>query len=101
VSLGFERAALLPSADCALDLAVAEDICWLVSARADPLATCAVLAETVGASALSAPAALTALGASVVAAVADCAVVACGVLRRALRPAACRAEALGFAARIT
>ena len=38
-SRGFDRAALLPSVDCAADCALAEVIFWLVSARASPLST--------------------------------------------------------------
>jgi hypothetical protein len=99
-SRGFDRAALLPSADCAADRALAEVIFWLVSARASLLSTREVAAETEGASELLAPVALTALGSLALAAVADCEEAFCGVLRAALIPPAGCATDCVDAARI-
>jgi hypothetical protein len=96
-SRGFDRAALLPSADCAADCALAEVIFWLVSARASPLSTRVAVAETEGASELLAPEAATA-GALALAKDADCVEELCGVLRAAfIPPAGCATDCVDAA----
>jgi hypothetical protein len=88
-SRGVDRAALLLRADCAADCSEAKVIFWLVSARARPLSTLAVAAETDGASEPLTPVALAGLDVLALSAEADCAVVSCGVLRAAFIPDAC------------
>ena len=96
-SRGFDRAALLPSADCAAVCALAEVIFWLVSARASPLSTRVAVAETEGASELLAPEAATA-GALALAKDADCVEELCGVLRAAfIPPAGCATDCVDAA----
>ena len=62
---------------------------WLVSARASPLFTLAVAEDTDGDKELLDPAALVEFGVAALFAVADCAVVSCGLLRAALIEADC------------